>query len=573
MDISTSVLATTLLAGSLFVDPPKDLPPPRQEREEKQEILLKDPIDLEQTIPDLPKPSKPSKQRNLRGIILVPPKGFGKQYTPGIHTYDLEVPGGKGALKAYLEPYLNKKITEDLVQDLQQEIIGYYQDHGEHLSYISIPSQEVVDGIVVVTVQKAKIGDVKWTGHRHFSQQDLATYFTLQSGDEISQEILLNDVTWLNRNPFRSTEVLLQPGKIDGTTDVEMRTHDRRKWRVYVGSDNTGTEFTGNTRLYAGFNWGDALWRGDLLTYQYTCDPHINEFQAHFGQYVAFLPQRHMMTIYGGYAKTHPNMGKDFLSEGKSAQGSFRYTIPFKPMYTRLKQEFNIGFDWKYTNSNLFFIGFLAPLNTSQVNLLQLMMGYSLTYTRGSNEVTFALSAYGSPGTPLPHQSNAAYNKLREGAKAEYFYVDATLGNEYAFKNRTVIAALARLQVTSAVLLPMQQFSLGGYNSVRGYSEYEYLADDAVCGNLELRLPPIQVFRMKNHDITLLGFLDYGLGHTLKKFGTLEGTEWLMGIGPGVRYRISSYVAFRADYGFRMHQLPNTTHTMGKFHLGGQLSF
>ncbi len=360
---------------------------------------------------------------------------------------------------------------------------------------------------------------------------------------------------------------------IQETVDCELRTKDHRSWRIYLGADNTGTEFTGNVRLYTGLNLGNAFGRGDLFTYQYTCDPTINLFQAHFGQYVAFLPWRHMVTAYGGYAVSQPDKGPGCQTEEQAGQASIRYIIPFKPMYTWLKQEFNVGANWKYTNSNTFFVEFPTPSTKSEVNVLDLMVVYSFAYEQLQNAVTFSLEGHGSPGTPLSHQNNLAYNALRRGAKAKYFYTNLTLGEEYEFKNKMVLAGLLRLQGTTAALLPMLQFGLGGYDSVRGYPERDYLADNALCTNFELRAPPFQPFRLRNHEVIFLAFLDYGLGHNLKPEETLASTEWLMSVGPGLRYRVNQHVGLRIDYGFRLHQLPATTHTLGKFHLGAQLTY
>ena len=45
---------------------------------------------------------------------------------------------------------------------------------------------------------------------------------------------------WINENPFRSTQLIYEPGPQVGTTDVTLVTKDRFPLRIYGGHQNTG---------------------------------------------------------------------------------------------------------------------------------------------------------------------------------------------------------------------------------------------------------------------------------------------------------------------------------------------
>jgi hemolysin activation/secretion protein len=509
----------------------------------------------------------------LKGIVLIRDKeDLACPKSEGIHSCNIQIPGGMNPITERLQPFLGQPLTKDLLKQVQQEIVKYYQEQGNSFVFASMPSQEITDGIVYIAINPAKIDKIEWTNNQHFSSDQLEKDFTLHSGDVMSEDTLLNDIVWKNRNPFHNTEAIIRPGTPAGTIDLELRTSDRRSVRVYAGADNTGTSYTGDDRIYAGLNWGNAFGRGDLFIYQFTCNSTLDRFLAQFGQYVAFLPWRHILTIYGGYAKSYPDVGVDFNSKGTSGQASLRYSIPTKPYYTPLTQEYSAGADWKYTNSNMFFVDFPLPLVTSAVNVLELIFNYGLEYKSKQNDLTFNLEAHFSPGHILPKQTDHNYDSLRAGAKVLYGYVLATLTDEFTFQNKASLSAMLRLTAATCPLLPMQQFSLGGYNSVRGYDEHAYLADTAVCFNLETRLYPLHPFDQKDTQLTFLAFVDTGVGHNYHQEGNLNDTAFLLGVGPGVRLRWNSYLALRADYGFNLHDIPYDWN-IGKFHLGGQLSF
>ncbi|MBF8263642.1 MAG: ShlB protein [Parachlamydiales bacterium] len=513
-----------------------------------------------------------SEQIILKGVVLTKnPDLSSCEPAEGIHACEIAIPGGVGQISRHLEHFIGQPVTKNLLSQIQNEIQTYYQSQGNSLIRTSLPSQEVVDGTVYIAVNQVKINEIQWTNNKHFTNDQLQKDFSLHSGDELSEDTLLNDIVWKNRNPFHKTEAIIRPAAAPGTIDLELRTNDRRSVRVYVGADNTGTQYTGNDRIYAGLNWGNALGRGDLFIYQFTCNSTLDRFLAQFGQYVAFLPWRHVLTVYGGYAKTTPDVGADFRSKGTSGQASMRYSIPTKPYYTAFTQEYTAGIDWKYTNSNMFFVDFPLPLVTSAVNVLELIFNYGLEYKTKQNDLTFSLDGHFSPGHILPKQTDHNYDSLRLGAKVLYGFALASLSNEYTFQNKASLSAILRLTGATGPLLPMQQFSLGGYNTVRGYDEHAYLADAAACFNLELRSYPLNLYR-KDIQLTFLGFVDTGVGHNYHQEGNLNATTYLLGAGPGVRLSVSTYLALRADYGFNLHHIPYDTN-FGKFHLGGQLSF
>jgi hemolysin activation/secretion protein len=492
---------------------------------------------------------------------------------PGI-TLKLEnLPTKSKKLEEKLTPFINEPITENLLKDIQSTIGLYYEENGQLFVIVDIPRQEVEDGIVIITANLPKVGAVDYTGNNYFTPEQMQKYFLLQSGDDLAQNNLLNEVAFSNKNPFRYTEIVLRPTEKPDVIDVDFRSLNRRPIRVYAGFDNTGNDTTGNNRLYAGANWGNAFWIGDLLTYQYTCNPTLDKFQSHFGQYISYLPWKDIFMLWGGYASTKPDSNGDFSNEGQSGNASARYQIPFRPFYANFKQEIAFGFDWKYTNSNVFFGDLNLPVVQKAVNILEAIFNYGFSWSKGDHELEFGIDLHVQPWTPLPNMTQASYDQLRPGAKSYYGFFIASLADDYTFSNRSSMTWMLRLQATTAALLPMQQFSLGGYNTVRGYDEQAYLADDALCFNFEYRFPSFSIYKKIQDDLMFLVFLDAGLGHTIKKEGGLDTNEYLIGVGPGLRYRIKNNLSIRLDYGFRLHKIPYDTNSIGKVHFGGQLSF
>lgn len=58
-------------------------------------------------------------------------------------------------------------------------------------------------------------------------------------------------------------------------------------------------------------------------------------------------------------------------------------------------------------------------------------------------------------------------------------------------KKDILFVARAAAQLTPDSLLPLEQFSVGGIATVRGYGQNQLVTDNGVLGSLEVRLPAL----------------------------------------------------------------------------------
>jgi hemolysin activation/secretion protein len=146
------------------------------------------------------------------------------------------------------------------------------------------------------------------------------------------------------------------------------------------------------------------------------------------------------------------------------------------------------------------------------------------------------------------------------------------LGEIYQMRRNFELGALLRLQATTTPLLPSEQFGLGGYDTVRGYQERQFLADDALCFNLELRSPPLSITSKTRNQLRFLIFTDYAYGHNLHESFAEGSSAQLWSVGPGVRFTMMPYLTSRLDYGFRLHDV-EFGNGFGRFHFSVILNY
>ncbi|NGX34619.1 MAG: Heme/hemopexin transporter protein HuxB [Candidatus Anoxychlamydiales bacterium] len=495
----------------------------------------------------------------LKGIILNS-EDIDKKCT-GICIDNLKIPGNLNEFKRNLIKYLNKPIDEQLVKDIKEEISYFYQKQNHPFIKIGIPEQNVSDGVIHLEIIETKLGEIKLNYGKWTNKQTIESWIRLKKNCPIELNNLTMDLFWLNKNPFRNVQTVLFPGTEKRTTDIEFLIKDRFPLRVYSGIDNTGTNVTGNNRIFAGLLAN--TYKDQLLSYQYTSGSNMREFQSHTFKYTIPLPWRNQLELIAGYSYFDVNYevagttGK-FHSDGMSLQTSARYDIPLL-----VKQKLSIlsfGVDFKRTNNNATFSD--IPVFGAYSNLTQMMASYNIGSSSKYLDWDFEIEGYCSPGRWISDQSNARYATIRAFAKNQYIYLRSSSSLLFFIKDFRA-AMFFRWQVANQNLLPSETFGLGGYNTVRGYRERVYNGDLALLYNLEFQSPNI---KSKIGAFRLLGFFDVGKVWKYKKAGSEKKSQLLYSVGPGLRYFWSPYITSRLDWGIKLRRRPDLGSSKHKLH-------
>ena len=142
-----------------------------------------------------------------------------------------------------------------------------------------------------------------------FNDELLSGAIHLQRGEILLSSELQKHLDWFNRNPFRPAALYAAPGQAEGEADLVFALSERRPWRMYAGYENSGAEVAGEHRFLTGFNWGNALGRDMLLSYQFTSAESPGELSAHaLSMEIPFHSRHQFLRCNGSWA--------DILTEG-----------------------------------------------------------------------------------------------------------------------------------------------------------------------------------------------------------------------------------------------------------------
>lgn len=493
----------------------------------------------------------------LRGVVFlaspeqVRPEGV--EAFEGVRTQGLPLLEGQ-AFETLIEPYLGKPASLKSLNQLARDVVLYCREHDQPVVDVFVPEQDVTSGVVQVVVLKGRLGQVRVVGNEHFADDLFLSQVRAEPGGSLSASRLQADVDWLNLNPFRRVDVVFVPGTEPGLTDLELRVADRFPLRLYTGYENTGTPVTDEDRLLAGFNWGNVLGLDHQLGYQFTTSPEPDEFTAHAATYLAPLPWRHTLSIFGSYAETKGELDDPFDMTGRSWQLGLRYAIPLASTSERFDHELRLGLDFKQSNNNLLFGG--DQVFDTTTDIAQLVVGYDAALTDDWGVTSAGASLFLSPGGLTGNNRTQNYEDARVGADPEYAYARFHLERATRLPGDFTWLIRGQAQIADDNLLTSEQLGLGGFDTIRGYTEREANGDEGFWLSTELRTPPLQPARLlgleAQDSLQLLTFFDYGMVSPHDALAGEDEHVILASAGVGLRYAISHILSLRYDYGWQL---------------------
>ena len=458
------------------------------------------------------------------------------------------------ALLERLRPYLGQPVSIRSLREITREIVIFYRHSDRPVVDVSIPEQDISTGTVQIVVTEACVGRVLVEGPQYFNPCVLARQPYTCSGGRIRESVVTEDLNWLNRNPFRSTDVEFRPGQEDGQTDVVFKVKDRRPVRGYMGYEDTGTRETDLERVFVGANWGNALWLDHQFAYQYTASPDFQKLSSHSGVYSIPLLNRDTIVVTGSYATVSSTTAQALDMDGYGWQTTVHYNHTLDPWgcYTH---SLHGGFEFKQTNTNLDFGG--EEVFTSPADVAELVVGYE--GLRRDDYGTWALGTdlYVSPGGFTSLNNTAAYQQIRTGALASFLYWRSYVERVASLPYKLELMGRLTGQIADGNLLPTEQLGFGGYDSIRGYDMRRVNGDSGYIVNLELRTEPfcLGLDRCRRDECQLLTFYDLGgaMNHSLA--ADENPVVGLSSVGIGARYTVAPAVAVRFDYGWQLERV------------------
>lgn len=456
---------------------------------------------------------------DLSGIMLVDAHGNGAARAKtgaGIDTSGADAVARRSGLAARLRPFLGQPLSYKVISEIEAAVTAHYRENGRSLVLVTVPPQEITSGVLQVNVNTFRLEDSPTVAGDKADTSYVQRQIRIAPGQEVDTARLLDDVTWLNLNPFRKVAVSFAPGKAADGTRMTLQVQSKRPWSAYAGASNAGSPETGPGRVFAGFNISALPWKDQQLSYQINIAPNSDGLWD-VGQSKGYASHAlsYFVPLTLGSFRVKATLGLNHVSSfalgdagfatktettGKTLELSF--PLPRHSGGWSLVPEVYLGYEADDYTSDLSFGGILTPTEETTIRHVELGLRSSLNGrlmgrpTHGDFDISILRGRQETAGQP----------------SADYSMARFRIAQEIGLEGDRQLALRLSGQYSPDEIHALEQLGLGDEATVRGYGSNAASSQSGASLSIEYRLTPIdlpvagQTARVRPHVFADWGF-------------------------------------------------------------------
>ena len=543
-------LAQTVKQISQLPTPlPKDIVPPTQSNSPAQtpkpELLPPSEQLLEPPSSALPTPS------------LVP-----ESVSEKITVKQFEVIGNtvfsQKQLDKILAPYTNRSLSFTELFQVRTAITKLYVDEGYITSGALIPAQTIKSGIVKIQIIQGSLESIKVTGTRRLNPFYIRN--RLPRSKPLNQKRLLEALRLLQLNPrIKNIQAELSTGSRLDTSYLNVRVQEASTFSAQLLADNGRSPSVGSSRRRVQLNEANLLGLGDGLSVAYTNTNGSNSIDLGYT-----LPiNSDNGTLSFNYGFNHSNVVEDPFNALDIIGNYHYYELTLQqPVVETPNRELIFGLGAARLESDIssdvlknfgYPLSLLSPGADNEGNTRISTIEFFQQWTNRSSLDIFAARSQFNLGIGA---FDATINSGGEPDSSFFSWLGQVQWVRQMAPD-TLLLLRSNFQLASEALVPLQQFGVGGIDSVRGYRQDALLGDNAVFASGEIRLP---IYRNSKQNLLLqvTPFVDFGTTWDSGiRFNdqNLAKSDTLASVGLGLRLQLSNRLTARFDWGIPLIDL------------------
>ncbi|MDR3508721.1 MAG: ShlB/FhaC/HecB family hemolysin secretion/activation protein [Caulobacteraceae bacterium] len=444
------------------------------------------------------------------------------------------------SLETAVYPYMGPGRTRADVSAARQSLENTYRAKGYQSVIVEIPRQTVADGVVKLHVVEAPVGHLRVVGSKYHSLTAVETAIpALAEGKVPDFQQAQAEITEANRLPDRQVTPVIRAGQVPGTIDIDLKVADQEPLHGSLELNNQSSPSTKPLRLTANLRY-DNLWQaGHSASATYEVAPQRRaDGEVIAGSYVAPVWNTPFSVLVFGF-NSNSNLatlgGVNVLGKG--------YDIGVRAIYQyrtlgSISQSLSFGADFKHFTESVRLGG--GAVSAGAVSYTPLSATYTLrrqaqSTTTASLALTANLRGLGD--------GDVGFQTKRANARADFFHANLDIEHTRplwgGFEGNVRVSG----QITDKPLVSSEQFSIGGFSSVRGYLEAEAVGDNGAFGSVELRSPILlKSFSGVIDDFRVFTFADAAGAWVLLPQAEQKRAFTLYSAGFGTRFRLMDHL-------------------------------
>ena len=472
---------------------------------------------------------------NTKGSLLAPPPELQK-----LSLQRVLVEGNTAISDAQLatitKPYLNRPLRFSDLEQMRIDITRAYTDRGYISSGAVLPDQKVTNGQLVYRVVEGQLDEIEVSGTGRLKPAYVANRVRAAAGIPFNSNKLQEAFQLLLDDPLiERMDGQLLPQPETGLTKLKLAVVPSSPWLLNLTADNHGSPSVGKEQLAVAGTYLNLTGIGDRVDLSVSLSPGRYNLSGSYSMPV----NAHDTRLIFSFGSANSTVIEEPLDNIDIKSDSNNYGVSLSHPLTRsVSGGIEVGVDYTVRNNSNTLLGepfsFSAGEEDGESRVTALRLWQEFTRRRSEQVIAlrssfnFGLDAYGSTvhNDNRPDSDFVSWlgqlrlvRSLQDGA-----------GN---------ILLKANAQYANDLLLPLERFSLGGADNVRGYRKNQLVRDNALFFSAEYQYSFYQ--SPSAGEWKVAPFVDYGQG---RNEGVEANSETLASTGIGLLW---SKDKFNAD--------------------------
>ncbi|MEB3828393.1 ShlB/FhaC/HecB family hemolysin secretion/activation protein [Phormidium sp. CCY1219] len=465
-------------------------------------------------------------------------------------------------LDKLLSQYTGRPLSFAELLQARSAITELYNQQGYITTGALIPPQTLENGVVQIQVVEGGLEEIRVIGTDRLSPDYIRSRLGRATDKPINIDELLEALRLLQLDPLIDTiSAELSAGYRPGQNLLEVRITEAPAFRSEITLDNGRAPSVGTFRRKGVLTHGNLFGFGDRLNIAYSNTDGSDQWDV---DYTLPINGRN-----GTLTVSHSRTSSEIIEppfdrvdiEAKSRNSELTFRQPLVQSPTR---EFTLGLTAARRESNTSILDVAFPLSPganedgeTRISALRFFQ----EWTDRSSQQVFAARSQFSLGvgwfdaTVNAEEPDSRFLAWR--GQAQWLRV---LGSDDANPETSPTLLLrGDVQLATTSLLALEQFGLGGLQSVRGYRQDALLTDNGALASAEVRLP---VYRTEGGEfkVQVVPFVDVGAAWNN---GDRENPDpnTLASVGLGLQLDFGDRIRARLDWGYPLVDIESRDRT------------
>ncbi|MEM8831178.1 MAG: ShlB/FhaC/HecB family hemolysin secretion/activation protein [Cyanobacteria bacterium P01_G01_bin.19] len=477
-------------------------------------------------------------------------------------------------IELVIQEYRDRPITFADLLELETELTRLYTENGYINSAVVIPAQNVSQGVITIQAVEGTVAEINVTVDGRLKEGYVRSRLQRGIGKVLNVNQLQEALQLLQLNPLiENLNAELSVGLSRDRWMLDVDVNQGQAFDPVLFANNYRTPAVGSFQRGLELNHNNVLGYADRFSFIYKNTDGSNDFDTSYT-----IP---VNSLDGTVGLRYRYVDSEIIESEfdslnlESETSEFELTLR-QPLLLEANaestQEFALGLEFsRQSNSTTVDLegdsqgripldlvanptgrdgGDIGETNVSALRFFQ-------DWTRRSRTDVIALRSQVSVGlnifdaTVLDDAPDGEFVAWR--GQVQWLRQLATSSN---------INLLLRsdIQLSSDDLVPLERFSLGGVESVRGYRQDALLGDSGIFASAEVRIP---FYRWNNNqsNLSVAPFFDVGSNWSNSDESDRDD-DTLASLGVGLQLNLDDSLRARIDYGIPLIDIENDDHTL-----------